>query len=108
MRQALAFVTLISVLCSGCTSGVVPMGKDTYMVSSDGSIFSTEFTLEARCLKKADKFCQKKGEAMVFVSKSGHDASVGVASSCEVIFRAVPTNSPMNTPPELSEERLVH
>lgn len=101
-------LALCAVLLCGCASGVVSMGKDTYMVARRGTVYTPEFSLEAKCLKDANKFCQKRGEAMVFVSKSGHDGGFGQMSSCEVIFRAVPTNSPLNVSPELGGEHLVH
>jgi hypothetical protein len=104
--QIFAVVSLAGILCAGCSSGVFPMGQDTYMVAWRGTY--PEFTLEAKCLKKANKFCEKHGEAMVFVSKSGHDMGFNSQSSCEVIFRMVPTNSPLNQPPILEGEQLVH
>jgi hypothetical protein len=106
MKKTIISASFAAMLCVGCSSDVVPMGKDTYMVAWRGTY--PEFTLEAKCLKKANKFCEKHGEVMVFVSKSGHDMEFNSQSSCEVIFRMVPTNSPLNAPPVLTGEQLVH
>ncbi len=64
----------------------VPMGKDTYMVSHKGGAGSTQFSLKAKCLKEANKFCEKKGLVMVVVSTAGRDPGFGVMGSCEVEF----------------------
>lgn len=100
-------IAALAVVCAGCSTGVVPMGKDTYMIARRGTVYTPEFTLEARCLKEAGKYCKKRGQAMVFISKSGHDGGVGMMSTCEVIFMMVPTNSPLNVPHPIGKEELV-
>jgi len=95
----------LAALCAGCSSGVVPMGQDTYMIADRGTL--PAYTLEAHCLKKANQYCEKHHEAFVFVSKAGHDENWNSSSSCELIFKMVPTNSPLNVPPDIGKEELV-
>jgi hypothetical protein len=96
-------------LCAGCASSIVPMGKDTYMVERGGWPHMNEFAMEADCLKAANRFCKKRGMAMVVVSTTGRDGQVFANNaSCRLIFKTVPTNSPLNVVPEYGEEHLVH
>ena len=83
---------LLLALCllAGCATGVVPMGQDTYMVAHKGSAWSSVSGLKADCLRDANRFCEKKGLALVVVSSSGNNGGFGVFGNCEVIFMAVP------------------
>lgn len=88
------------------------MGKDTYMVAYRGTDLNTMYGLKAQCLKSANEYCEKQGLAMVVVSTSGHDGNPvpfdDKPAVCELIFKAVPTNSPQNVAPVLDEEHLEH
>lgn len=80
-------------LMSGCSTGIVSMGKDEFMVSHKGSAYSTESALKAKCLKDANRYCEERGLEMTVVSTIGHDPAFGVMGVCELVFKASPTNS---------------
>jgi hypothetical protein len=88
-------------LCFGCASGVVPMGRDTYMVAHKGSSWSTVSSLKAECLKDANRYCDKRRLAMVPISTSGHDGGFGIVGSCELTFRAVKESDAENVRPNM-------
>jgi hypothetical protein len=96
MKKIFTFAILV-VLCAGCSTGIVSMGNGTYMVAYHGTDFNTMYGMKAKCLKKANQFCAKRGMAMEVVSIDGEDAQTDVfddkPAACELIFRAVPTNS---------------
>jgi len=84
------------------------MGKDTYMVERGGWPHMNQFALETHCLKDANRFCEKRGLAMVPISRIGRDGQVFQNNATfKLVFRAVPPNSPMNVPPEAGNEHLV-
>ena len=70
MRKVLlGVITLIFVV--GCTtvSGVVPIGKDTYMVSRQaGTGFAGMGNLEADAIRDANNYCTKLGKQIQVVS----------------------------------------
>lgn len=90
-----------AVLLAGCSTGIVPMGRETFMVSQKGSVYSTVGSLKAKCLKQANAYCENKGLSMVIVSTSGHDGGFGVMGTCELEFLAVPKSDPRNQNPTL-------
>jgi hypothetical protein len=98
-RRFLSVFCLVLALC-GCSTGVVPMGRDTYMISRKGSGWATEGELKAKCYRDADKFCTKRGLAMVPVSEKGKDGTPGFfPATCELVFRAVSPDDPENARP---------
>ena len=59
------------VLMAGCASnsGVVPIGKDTFMVSRQAATgFSGSGTLKAEAFQEATRFCEKRGKGLQVVS----------------------------------------
>ena len=87
-------------LLSGCAStGVVPMGRDTYMISGSQpaiTSFSNSGALKARLLKQANDWCKNNSLVMVPLNYNGFD---GPSVNAEIIFRAVPFNDLENTRP---------
>ena len=64
-------------LMAGCASnsGVVPIGKDTFMVSRQAATgFSGSGTLKATAFQEATRFCEKRGKALQVIST--YEASV--------------------------------
>ena len=61
---------------SGCASnsGVIPIGKDTFMVSRQAaSGFSGSGTLKAEAFQEASQYCEKLGKSLQVIST--HEAS---------------------------------
>lgn len=96
----LKMLTLIGIAAlTGCTStGVIPCGYQTYMISgSQPGIIGTG-EVQARLLKEANDWCQKQGLVMVPVDILGHDAHVGQSNANATIrFKAVPPSEASKT-----------
>ncbi len=100
------FTILIAAFLVGCSStGIVSMGRDTYMVAYQGSTLQSKASLEAKCLNDANAFCAKKGLVMVPISSSGRNGlpvPFGKGGTCELVFKAVPRGSALDlSPPEM-------
>jgi hypothetical protein len=88
---------LMSGVLFGCSTGVVPMGRDTYMIAGSSPGLVQSATIRARLLREADSWCRKQGLVMVPLNYSGREAVIG--SNCansEIIFRAVPPTDAEN------------
>ena len=88
-------VILVSVvfLFAACSSGVVQMEKNTYMLSekAGGCGFATGSGQEADAYKKANKFCGKKGMQVETISSEAKDGiPFARCASAELKFRCVP------------------
>jgi hypothetical protein len=66
MKQSLLLPIVAAGLLIGCTStttGVVPMGRDTYMIAKEqGSGFPGLGTMKGEIITEAVQFCQKQGK----------------------------------------------
>lgn len=66
------------------------MGKDTYMMSKNGTAIAVGSNLKAELYREADAWCRQQGLVMVPVSESQKDGIAGVRlGSAEIVFRAV-------------------
>lgn len=94
MRQLL--VPTIALLISGCSGpGVVPMGRDTYMIAKEGSF--TTFSggaVKAELYQQANGFCEGKGKQLMPLKDSSIDKGYGRHASAEVQFRCLDGNDP--------------
>jgi hypothetical protein len=69
-------IITVVVFLAGCASnsGVIPIGKDTFMVSRQAATgFSGSGTLKAEAFQEAAQYCEKLGKSMQVVST--HEAS---------------------------------
>src|SRR5207244_7282514 len=68
-------IFLGAVLLAGCSTGVVQMDKDTYMVSekAGGCGFATAGGQEADAYKKANAFCAARDEHVETISSSSRN-----------------------------------
>jgi len=89
------------IVLAGCSTGITPMGKDTYFVSYKGSAFATAGSAKAKCYRLADDFCAKRGLAMVPKSVLAHETAPFAPATCELEFLAVPKDDPRNQTPNL-------
>ncbi len=81
------------------------MGRDTFMVSYQGSTLQTKANLEAKCLHDASAYCAQRGLVMVPISSPGRNGlpvPFGKGGTCDLIFKAVRRGSPLDrSPPEM-------
>ncbi|SCC93567.1 exported hypothetical protein [Thiomonas sp. X19] len=87
-------VFLVSML-SGCASGPVAMGGDTYMMTDTGAwSWSSGAGLKAGLYKNADKFCADKSEVMLPLRSRQKDASFSNFGNAELQFKCLPKGDP--------------
>ena len=93
-------------LLSGCSTGVVPLGRDTYMISGSQPVLVGSGVVRARLLREADAWCRKQGLVMVSLNWTGHDAVFGrMPANADLTFRAMPASNYENQRPNM--ERAV-
>ena len=73
---------------SGCatSTGVVPMGKDTYMIAIGGKTTASGGKLKAQALKEAAEYCSQKNKQLQVVNTQQRDMSFGIDPSAEIQF----------------------
>jgi len=87
-------VVILSVLLvSGCAStGIVPMDRDTYMVSKRAAQagFGPPVAAKADIYRQANEFCAAKGQKVETINYEGTDSGFGRPASASLQFRCVP------------------
>ncbi|SRR6266480_2881633 len=99
-----ALVLGLLVVALGCAStGIVPIGKDTYIVSRQSATgFESSVGVKGQVLKEANEFCAKQGLVMVLVSLNTKDGVPGRSyATAELVFRAVRPEDAENQRPTL-------
>lgn len=59
-------------VCSGCTttSGVVPMGQDTFVIARTEKGFKgTSANVKVEALREANQYCQSRGKVMKVIAR---------------------------------------
>ncbi|MGH8850616.1 MAG: hypothetical protein ACREYD_06450 [Casimicrobiaceae bacterium] len=89
--------SVVGMLLVGCAanSGVVPMGRDTYVVSRQAATgFSGSGTLKAEALQEANQFCaaQKKTMQVVQATEAQPPYLLGNYPKAEVQFLCTDAN----------------
>ncbi len=101
---ALAAV-IVTALISGCTSsGVVPMGQNTYMISKSQWGFTGPAPIKAAELKEADDYCKKQGKVLRVTKTVEIAIKFGSTPAAEVYFKCLDTNDPELKQPAVVEE----
>jgi hypothetical protein len=98
-----SLVALAAATLSACTSGIVPIGPSTYMLSGSSPGLIGKGAVEAKLLKQANEWCQKQGLVMVPIDSKGQDAIyMGNWANAEVKFKAVPPSQAGSVPSSYS------
>lgn len=89
-----SLVALAAATLAACTTGIVPIGPSTYMLSGSSPGLIGKGAVEAKLLKQANEWCQKKGLVMIPIDSTGHDAIyMGNWANAEIKFKALPPGS---------------
>src|SRR5208282_1912608 len=109
MKTKLIIITLAAVivtaLISGCTSsGVVPMGQNTYMISKSVWGFTGPAPIKAAELKEADDYCKKQGKVLRVTKTVEIAIKFGSTPATEVYFKCLDPNDPELKQPANIEE----
>lgn len=90
MRFVIASCALL-IIVSGCATpntGVVEIGKNTYMLSKFGSALTfSGGEVKAELFREAAEFCRKTGMQLVPLDSVSKDSGYGTYASAEIQFR---------------------
>ena len=93
---------------AGCAStGPIPIGKDTYMISkqSAGGMFVSASSVKAEIFQEGFAFCQKQNKVFQVVRSNELSAIPAVRMpSAEVQFMCLSENDPELTRPKMKKE----
>jgi hypothetical protein len=91
-RTAILVATLLSACAS--TSGVVPLGSDTYLISrSEKGFDTTGSRVKADAIKESNKYCATTGKQAELVKTTQNDMIPFKSDAqAEIEFRCIPTN----------------
>ena len=100
-------VGLVGLVGCAINSGVVPVGKDTYMVSRQAATgFTGSGKLKARALQEASQFCEKQGKKLQTVSFSETKPPYILTNfpKAEIQFMCLDANDPQLMRPRYERE----
>lgn len=93
MKILIIALALLLTACAS-TNEIVPIGKDTYMVSgwgkSPGGYSGAE--VKANAIKQAGKFCADQGKHVQVVSSAQRDMTFGINATAELQFMCLSSN----------------
>jgi hypothetical protein len=109
MKLSSIFAMVLLVLLTGCAanSGVVPIGKDTYMISRQAATgFSGSGTLKAEAFQEANQYCLTlaKDVQVVSTNEAAPPYILGNFPRAEVQFMCLDRNDPALSRPVLRPE----
>lgn len=87
----------LTAIIAGCASstGVVPIGQDSYMISKrGGSAFTSAGSLKADVFTEANEFCDKKGRKLFGLREGTLDGGIGVYPRAELEFMCLAPGDP--------------
>lgn len=90
-KLAYLVILIATSLVAGCaSSGPVPMGRDTYMLSSTGAwSWSSGGGLKGDLFREADAFCKSQGKQLMPVNTASRDGSFSQFAQAEIQFRCL-------------------
>lgn len=107
MKVFTSAITVLILLGCAANSGVIPIGKDTYMVSRQAATgFSGSGTLKAEAFQEANVFCrsQSKDVQVISTSEAAPPYILGNFPKAEVQFLCLDKNDPALNRPVLRPE----
>jgi hypothetical protein len=90
-KKTIGLLTLTTLIFGCASSGPVPMGRDTFMITKQSSTgFHSGASVKADIYREANEFCDKKGLKFQPVSDRALDGVPGRAfANAEIIFRCL-------------------
>lgn len=106
MKIALLVVGLLSLAGCASSSGVVPMGQDTYMISrSAGYGHSATGPVKIAALQEANEYCAKNGKEFQIVHTQETPMSFGHFPEAEIQFMCLNQGDPELTRPKMISDQ---
>ena len=101
------FTLIYIILVTGCTSttGVVPIGEDTYMIGKSTNLALTSSGIKADAFKEASNYCAKQGKKIQVIRTTATDMKLGShVGSTEIQFMCLPEGDAELSRPRLRKE----
>ena len=96
------FALISTILLTSCTSstGVIPIGEDTYMIGKSTNLALTSSGIKAAAFKEASAYCAKKNKKIQIISTTATDMKLGShVGSTEIQFMCLAEgDSELNRP----------
>lgn len=106
--KKLIFLLATTVIgCASTTTGVVSIGKDTYMLAMSqgagtGIRNGTEY--KSKAIVEANQYCMNLGKKFQIVSATQNDSAFGVLAKAEIQFMCLNENDPQLVRPKLNQQ----
>lgn len=102
-------ILLISTMvgCAGTSTGVIPIGKDTYLLAtsqSAGTGIKNGAEFKAKAIIEGSEFCKSLGKIFQITSASQNDSAVFVLAKAEIQFLCLDKNDPQLVRPTLNQQ----
>jgi predicted small secreted protein len=101
-------IVLMVMLLAGCATntGVVSIGKDTYMISGSGKSPGgySGGEVKSDIIKIAAEYCRKDKKALQISRSMQNNMSFGINASAEIYFMCLPENDPEYKRPVFNKE----
>ena len=107
MKFWILFILSLSLIGCASNSGVIPIGKETYMVSRQAATgFSGSGTLKAEAFSEARDFCKKQNKNLQVVNTNEAQPPFvfGNFPKAEVQFMCLSSNDPELNRPKLRKD----
>jgi hypothetical protein len=96
---------IATVALTGCaTSGVSPLGQNTYMITRHVYGFAGTSSIKAELLQDADDYCKSRGKVLLVTKTVEIPLAFGREASAEVYFKALDPSDPELKKPHTVEE----
>jgi hypothetical protein len=103
--KKIVLVVALTTLVGCASSGVVPIGQDTYMVSKNGAAgFSSSGSLKAELFQEAAAYCVSQKKIFQVVNTSGNAGGFGHTPEAEVQFMCLNQDDAELVRPKLRKE----
>jgi len=102
-----ALLLSIFIFIAGCTSttGVVPIGEDTYMIGKSTNLALTSSGIKADAFKEASQYCKKQGKKIQVLRTTATDMKLGShVGSTEIQFMCLNEGDSELARPKLRKE----
>ena len=94
---------LLALLVAGCSStGVVPIGQDTFMISKGGSGSGSGGALKAECYQEGNSYCKSLGKEFQPLCDNNFDAVSFRLAAAEIQFRCLSRGDPELSRPTMN------
>lgn len=94
--KARHIIGALAFILAGCqSSGPVPIGPDTYMLSSAGGFFTfSGGSVSAELFQEASRFCQSQGKQVMPVQVRSENSGYARPAQSDIQFRCLAANDP--------------